>query len=58
MITRNGKPVAMVLSISDFEDLKRVHRARRGSLLDFFNTWPEVDIPRRDPADVGREIDL
>jgi len=57
-ITRHGEAVAVVLSADDYEQIRRREHARRGSLLDFFSTWPSLDIPRRDRTDVGREVNL
>jgi prevent-host-death family protein len=57
-ITRNGKPVAIVLSQTDYERISRQARARTGSLLDFFASWPELEIPNRDRTDTGRTIGL
>ncbi len=57
-ITRNGKNVAVLLSESDFERLSKAGRARQGSLLEFFATWPPLDLPKRDPTDAGREVNF
>ena len=57
-ITRNGKPVALVLSLADYEHMARRARAREGSLLDFFASWPALEVPRRESRDTGRTIDL
>jgi prevent-host-death family protein len=57
-ITRSGKPVAVVVSSTDFETLTRIKSARQGSLLDFFAAWPPIEIPARDSDDVGRAIDF
>lgn len=54
-ITRNGKVVAVVLSRGAFDRLTRAERARKGSLLDFFSSWPPFEVPERDRSDVGRE---
>jgi prevent-host-death family protein len=56
-ITRNGKPVAVVVAQSDFERLSR-HEHRDGTLLEFFASWPDLSIPARDRDDTGRSIDL
>jgi prevent-host-death family protein len=47
-ITRNGKAVAVVVSQRDFERLTRKDRSRRRNLLEFFATWPPLEIPPRD----------
>jgi prevent-host-death family protein len=57
-ITRNGKPVAIVLSHTDYERISRREQARRGSLVDFLSSWPQLEIPHRDREDTGRTIDL
>jgi prevent-host-death family protein len=57
-ITRNGKAVAVVVSQRDFDRLRRTDRSRRGNLLEFFAGWPPLEIPPRDRADAGHEIDL
>ncbi len=57
-ITRNGKTVAVVLSHADFEILARARNARLGSIIDFFESWPKLELSQRDNQDRGREVDF
>jgi prevent-host-death family protein len=57
-ITRHGRTVAVVLSVSEYQRLLRRSQARRGSLLEFFAAWPSLEIPERDHTDVGREVSI
>ncbi|GAC1415848.1 MAG: type II toxin-antitoxin system Phd/YefM family antitoxin [Candidatus Velthaea sp.] len=56
-ITRNGKAVAVVISLATFHQLKIAEKTRRGSLLSFLKTWPPLELTR-DKTDVGREIEF
>lgn len=58
MITRSGKDVAVVVSKTTFDRMARSEAARKGSLVEFFAAWPDLDIPERDRSDVGRDISL
>jgi prevent-host-death family protein len=56
IITRHGEPVAVIVSFAQFQDLRR--REGRQPLFSFLRTWPEFEIPERDKADYGRDIEL
>lgn len=53
-ITRHGKKAAVILSMRDYQKLKR----RKGTLADFFRHSPlaELDLSRR--KDNSREVNL
>jgi antitoxin Phd len=56
-ITKHGTPVAVVVSQRDYE---RLAQRSETSLLDFLAASPlaELDLGKRDPADVGRKVKL
>ncbi len=56
VITRHGQPVAVVLSYGQYEVMRR--REGRQPLISFLRSWPEFEIPPRDRADYGRDINL
>ncbi len=55
-VTRNGRPVVVILSQKEFDQYRR----REDTIIDFFNRAPfpdeEIDLTR--DKDPGREIDL
>lgn len=53
-ITRHGKKTAVVLSIRDFQKLKK----KRGSLVDFFQSSPLRGIHLERAKDIPRNIKL
>ena len=55
-ITKNGEPVAVLISKKEFERLN----VPKGTLIDFFKSapFPELDIDIERNPDVGRETDL
>ena len=55
-ITRNGRPVVVVISQEEFEQ----YRKPDGTLVDFFMRapFPEVDLDLERDKDAGRDIDL
>ncbi len=54
VITRRGEPVAVVISFERFAHLSV--RENRETLFDFFRTWPDFEVPKRDPSDFGRDV--
>lgn len=56
MITKNGHPVAMIISTDEFEKL----RTTENTLLEFFreSPLPDVDIDIERDKDLGRDTDL
>lgn len=58
-ITRNGKPVVVVLSISEWKDRLAGHQPRQ-NLAEFFRTSPLAgsDIDLRRTKDRGRPVEL
>jgi prevent-host-death family protein len=54
IITRHGTAVAVLLSYTEYQQLQG--RNERPSLLDFFRTWPELEVPQRDRSDFGRTV--
>ncbi len=56
VITRHGKPVAVVLSYEQYDSLRQLKARPR--LFDFLRTWPEFEIPERDQTDFGRDVIL
>ncbi len=57
-ITRNGKAVAIMLSLAAYQKLRRSAVASHASLLDFFSSWPELELPERDRTDLGRRVEI
>jgi prevent-host-death family protein len=57
-ITRHGAPVAVVISYALFKKFLSKQAKRKGSLLEFFSTWPELEIPARDKSDLGRVVEI
>ncbi len=55
-ITKNGHPVAVLISTSDFEKI----REPKNSLLDFFREapLPDLEIDTKRSKDTGRDVDL
>lgn len=55
-ITKNGRPVVLVISTQEFEKLTRP----KNTLLDFFRSapFPDIDIDVERDKDTGRDIDL
>jgi prevent-host-death family protein len=55
-ITKNGHPVAMLISKEEFEKIQ----APKNTLLDFFRKapLPDVDLDIERSNDTGRDIDL
>jgi prevent-host-death family protein len=55
-ITKNGRPVAMIISKDEFEKL----RTPGNSLLDFFreSPLPDLELDMERDKDLGRDIDL
>jgi antitoxin Phd len=55
-ITRNGKPVAVVISKEEFEN----YRKPKDNLIEFFNKapFPEIELDTRRDRDLGRDINL
>lgn len=55
-ITRNGQPVAIVISKKDFEKYLR----SKDTLIDFFMRapFPDIDLEITRDKDTGRDIDL
>jgi prevent-host-death family protein len=55
-ITKNGHPVAVVMSTSEFEKMKRFD----DSLLDFFKQapFPDIDLDVNRSKETGRDVDL
>lgn len=55
-ITRNGRPVVIVISKKDFDAYLR----SKDSLVDFFmkSPLPDVDLDISRDKDTGREVDL
>ena len=53
-ITKHGKKTAVVISIDDFQKLKK----RKGSLVDFFQNSPLKQIDLKRKKDYSRKIDL
>jgi len=55
-ITKNGHEVAVILSMEDFEKLKKP----KNTLLEFFQEapYPDVDLDIERDDDLGREINL
>ena len=56
VITRNGRPVAVLMSNEEFEH----HRKKEDTLIDFFKKapFPELDLDLKRDRDLGRELDL
>lgn len=56
MITKNGYPVAMIISTIEFEKLQKTEN----TLLDFFREapLPDIDLDISRDKDPGRETDL
>lgn len=56
VITRNGRPVVVVMSQEEFER----YRKPKDTLIDFFKSapYPEIDLELNRDKDTGREIDL
>lgn len=55
-ITKNGKPVAIIISKNEFEKI----RTPKNTLLDFFREapLPDIDLDLERSKDFGRDIDL
>lgn len=55
-ITKNGRPVVVMMSKKEFENIKKPNN----SLLDFFKQAPcsEIDLDVKRKQDQGRDIDL
>jgi prevent-host-death family protein len=55
-ISRNGKPVAILISKKDFEE----YLHSKDNIIDFFMKapYPEVELDIQRDKDTGREIDL
>ncbi len=55
-ITKNGQPVAVLISTSEFERIQK----HENSLLDFFSKspFPDLDLDVSRSNDAGRDIDL
>lgn len=55
-ITRNGRPVVVVISQDEFEQYQKP----KDNLIDFFkkSPFPEIDLNLERDKDEGREIDL
>jgi len=55
-ITRNGRPVVVVISQDEFEQYQKP----KDTIIDFFkrSPLPEIDLDLRRDKDTGREIDL
>ena len=55
-ITKNGRPIAILLSKSEFEKTRML----KNSLLDFFRESPlsEIDLDIERSKDLGRNVDL
>lgn len=56
IITRHNDPVAVVLSYSHYQALRA--QVARPQMFSFLQSWPELEIPPRDRADFGRNVDL
>ncbi len=56
IITRYGTPVAVVLSCAEYDRLRV--RDEREPLISFFRSWPDFEIPARDPSDFGRNFEF
>ncbi|MBS0629575.1 MAG: type II toxin-antitoxin system Phd/YefM family antitoxin [Verrucomicrobia bacterium] len=56
LITKNGHPVAMVISTKEFEKLTKP----KNTLLEFFRAapLPDIDIDIERDKDTGRDVDL
>ena len=62
-ITKHGKPVAVVLGIGEFQNLKRRPTKKKPSLLDVLRRCPAPEVFKhvadsRKPPDYGRTIAL
>lgn len=55
-ITKNGHPVAVIISKKEFEKM----RLPRNSMLDFFrqSSFPELELDIKRNKDLGRDIEL
>jgi prevent-host-death family protein len=55
-ITRNGKPVAVILSTEEFERMTQ----KKNSLVEFFaeSPLPEIELDLERSQDLGRDIEL
>ncbi len=55
-ITKNGHPVAVIISKKEFEKMQ----SSGNSLLDFFrqSPFPELDLDIKRNKDIGRDIEL
>ncbi len=56
VITRNGDPVVVVISKTEFDQYK----TPKNTLIDFFQAspYPNIDLDLQRDKDFGREIDL
>jgi antitoxin Phd len=56
IITRHGEPVAVVLSYEHYREMRL--KQGRPTLYSFLRSWPEFEVPERDEADFGRDVEL
>jgi prevent-host-death family protein len=56
IITRHGKPIAVVISHAEYHRLRR--RQNSQPLLSLLRSWPEFEIPERDRTDTGCDTPL